>query len=237
MRWGFVSIPAFVLACATSSPNQQMTATGKAQRDAQQQYQVAANAQKHAAEEQQKAEQAQREVTKAQKNLADAQAKLEGQRAKAAQAQRDAGQLARDSQERGARMQEQATQLQDQEARQGEKLQQANQRAWAQTQNIRGVVASVGSGDLTVRSDDRGDVRLQVSDTTAVNLDGRTASMSELRAGSDVRASYGVVDGQTIAMRLDVTSSKSNEDVNSVPSKSRSGEAPVTNDGSSTTTK
>src|SRR5438477_6955005 len=133
MRWGFVSIPAFVLACATSSPNQQMTATGKAQRDAQQQYQVAANAQKHAAEEQQKAEQAQREVTKAQKNLADAQAKLEGQRAKSAQAQQEAGVMGRDAQLRGTQAQEQATQKQGEEARQGKLTEQDHQRAWMQT--------------------------------------------------------------------------------------------------------
>jgi hypothetical protein len=72
------------------------------------------------------------------------------------------------------------------------------------TQNIRGAVAAVSPKALTVRSDDRDDVMLEVSDSTAVNLDGRIASMNEIRAGSDVRASYGVVDGQTIAVRLDV---------------------------------
>ncbi len=30
--------------------------------------------------------------------------------------------------------------------------------------------------------------------------------MNEIRAGSDVRASYGVIDGQPIALRLDLTS-------------------------------
>jgi hypothetical protein len=200
------SIPAFALACATSSPNQQLSGTRRAQDDAQQQYQGAATAQKHAAEEQQKAEQAQKDVTKAQKALADAQSKLEGQRAKAAQAQRDAGQTGRDAQQRGAEMQQHATQMQGEEARQGKRTEQGNERAWMQTQNISGAVAAVSANDLTVRSEASGDVRLQVSDSTAVNLDGRAASISEIRPGSNVRASYGVVDGKTTAVQLDVTS-------------------------------
>jgi len=141
--------------------------------------------------------------------LADAQAKLEGQRAKAEQAQRDARQMGRDSQQRGEQMQQEATQLQDQEARQGKQTQQGNQQAWMQTRNIRGAVAAVSPTFLTVRSGDQGDVRLQVNDSTAVNLDGRTASIKEILAGSDVLASYGLVDGQATAVRLDVTSSGS----------------------------
>ena len=151
-------------------------------------------------------------MTKAQKALADAQATLAGQRAKAAQAQRDAAQSGRDSQERGAQMQQRATQLQGQEARQGTQTQEGNQRAWMQTRNVRGTVAAVTPSSLTVRSDDQEDVLLHLSDTTAVNLDGRTASMNEIRAGNDVRATYGRVDGQATAVRLDVTSSGSKSD-------------------------
>lgn len=208
MRRIMVSISALVLACATSSPSEQRSGTRQAQDDAQQQYQNAAGAQKRAAEEQQKAEQAQLDVTKAQKALADAQARLEGQRAKAEQAQRDALQMGRDSQRRGALMQEQATQLQGEEARQGTRTQQGNQKDWMKTRQIRGVVAAVSPGALTIRSDDQGDVPLRVSDSTAVNLDGRMATMKEIREGGEVRASYGLVDGQATAVRLDVTSSE-----------------------------
>jgi hypothetical protein len=206
MRRIFFSIPAFALACATSSPNQQLSGTRRAQDDAQQQYQGAASAQKHAAEEQQKAEQAERDVTKAQKVLADAQSRLDGQRAKAAQAQRDAGQTGRDAQQRGAQMQENATQLQGLEARQGKRTEQGNERAWMQTQNISGAVAAVGADGLTVRSADRGDVKLELSNSTAVNLDGRTASIAEVHPGNQVRASYGVIDGRSTATQIDVSS-------------------------------
>jgi len=205
MRRMFFLIPAFALACATSSPNQQMSGTRRAQDDAQQQYQSAATAQKHAAEEQQKAGQAEKDVTKAQKALADAQSKLEGQRAKAAQAQRDAGQKGRDAQENGSRMQENATQMQGQEARQEKRTEQGNDRAWMQTQNVSGAVAAVGANDLTIRSD-RGDVKLELSTSTAVNLDGRTAMLADVHPGNQVRASYGVVDGKSTATELDVTS-------------------------------
>jgi hypothetical protein len=200
------SIPAFALACATSSPNQQLSGTRRAQDDAQQQYQGAATAQKHAAEEQQKAEQAERDVTTAQKALAAAQSRLEGQRAKAAQAQRDAGQMARDAEQRGAEMQQHATQMQGVEARQGKRTEQGNERAWMQTQSVSGAVAAVGPSALTVRSYDRGDVKLELSNTTALNLDGRTASIAEIRPGNQVRASYGVVDGKSTAVQIDVTS-------------------------------
>jgi len=206
MRRILFSLPAFALACATSSPNQQLSGTRRAQDDAQQQYQGAATAQKHAADEQQKAEQAERDVTKAQKALADAQAKLEGQRAKASQAQRDAAQKGRDAQQRGSEMQNHATQLQGDEARQGKRTEESNQHAWMEKQNVTGTVAEVGARALTVHSDTGRDVKLQVSDSTAVNLDGRAASMRDIRTGSDVRASYGVVDGKTTAVQLDVTS-------------------------------
>ena len=167
MRRILFSLPAFALACATSSPNQQLSGTRRAQDDAQQQYQGAATAQKHAADEQQKAEQAERDVTKAQKALADAQAKLEGQRAKASQAQRDAAQKGRDAQQRGSEMQNHATQLQGDEARQGKRTEESNQHAWMEKQNVTGTVAEVGARALTVHSDTGRDVKLQVSDSTA----------------------------------------------------------------------
>jgi hypothetical protein len=212
MRRILFSIPALVLACATSSPKQQRSGTEQAQADAQKQYQDAATAQKRAGEEQQKAEQAEREVIKAQKALADAQATLAGQRAKAAQAQRDAYQSGRDSQERGAQMQQRAAQLQGDEARQETQTEQGNQRAWMQTRNVDGTVAAVTPSSLTIRSEDQGDVLLHLGDSTAVNLDGRASSMKEIRVGSDVRASYGRVDGLATAVRLDLTSNRSKSD-------------------------
>jgi len=203
MRPFFFSLAAFALACATSSPNQQTSGTRRAQDDAQHQYQDAASAQKRATEEQDKAEQADRDVTNAQKALADAKLRRDGQHAKAAQAQRDAAQMARDAQERGAEMQRRATQLQAEEA---SRAMQDKQRV--PTQMIHGALTAVTPNTVTVRSDDGGDVRLQVSDSTIVNLDGRSASVSAVRTGADVRASYGILEGQATATRLDITSSQ-----------------------------
>ena len=200
MRRILFSVPALALACATSSGDQQ-SGTRRAQDAAQEQYQNAATAQKRANEEQQKAEQADRDVAKAQKALADAQLRREGQHGKAAQAQQDAARTARDAQERGAEMQAQATQMQAAEGRQGQRV------ARAQTETVRGAVAAVSPDFMTVRSDDEGELRLQVTDATIVNLDGQKVAISAIQAGSDVSASYGVRDGRMMALRLEVTSS------------------------------
>src|SRR5207237_6271191 len=61
------AIPAFALACATSSSSEKMSDTTKAQSSAQSAFQKAADAQKKAVDEQQKLEQAQRDVVAAQK--------------------------------------------------------------------------------------------------------------------------------------------------------------------------
>jgi len=217
MRRIIFVMPALALACATNSGSQQKSGTREAQDDARQQYQNAADMQKHATEDQQNAEQAEQDVTKAQKGLADAQARLVRQRAKAKQSQSDALQMGRDSQLRGALLQEQATQLQGEEARQRTRVHEANQQAWMKTRNIRGAIAAVDVDALTVRSADQGDLRLEVSESTAVNLDGQPVTMKEIKDGSDVRASYGVVDGQAMAIRLDVTSSEASRSNDRAP--------------------
>jgi len=42
-----------------------------------------------------------------------------------------------------------------------------------QTHKVSGSVAAMGSNDLTIRSADRGDVKLELSTSTAVDPDGR----------------------------------------------------------------
>jgi len=50
-----------------------------------------------------------------------------------------------------------------------------------QTHKVSGSVAAMGSNDLTIRSADRGDVKLELSTSTAVGLDGRPAARSDFR--------------------------------------------------------
>jgi hypothetical protein len=45
-----------------------------------------------------------------------------------------------------------------------------------------------------------------VNDSTAVNLDGKQGDPSAIQPGSDVRASYQVIDGEPTALKLDIKS-------------------------------
>jgi hypothetical protein len=49
---------------------------------------------------------------------------------------------------------------------------------------------------------------LKLSDSTAVTIDGKPSSPTQIQPGSDVRASYQVVDGQPTALKIDVTSNQ-----------------------------
>jgi hypothetical protein len=86
-------------------------------------------------------------------------------------------------------------------------MQQENQQAFAQTQNIQGKVTSASSDELTVMAPGQGDVRLKLNDSTAITIDGRQGSANQIQPGSDVRASYRLIDGTPTAMRVQVTKS------------------------------
>ncbi|MFL5459030.1 MAG: hypothetical protein ACJ78X_21735, partial [Myxococcales bacterium] len=63
------------------------------------------------------------------------------------------------------------------------------------------------SDSLKVRAGDR-DMNLQLSDSTAITVDGKSSSAQQIQPGSDVRASYQMVDGQAQALKIDVKSSQ-----------------------------
>ena len=207
-RW-MTLVPACALvACAGlggSKNNESTSQTSKAQTQAASAFQRAADAQKQANEEQAKAEKAQADVTAAQKALADAQARAQGQQVKAQQAQQQAQELARQAQQEGTSSQQQALQLQQTEASQKQTLHQENQKSWSQTRDIDGKVFQASSDQLKVRSGDR-EMALKVNDSTAVTVDGKPSSTAQIQPGSDVRASYQMVDGQATALKIDVTS-------------------------------
>ena len=62
---------------------------------------------------------------------------------------------------------------------------------------------------VQIRTQDRDLLKLQIGDHTAVTLNGQTASPSQLQPGSDVRASYQMVDGKANALKIDATSKSS----------------------------
>jgi hypothetical protein len=204
------TIPALALGCASGSSNNKPTSEAvKTQSQAQQALQRAADAQKRALDEQQKAEQLQQEVVQKQKDLADAQARLTAQRAKAEQAQREAQRLGAEAQREAQTQQQQATQFQRQEAQQHQQITQENQQQWLQPKSVQGKAVSASNGEILVRAPGQGDLRLKANDSTAVIVDGKTASLDQIRPGEDVRASYQVIDGQPVALSIEARSNTS----------------------------
>ena len=185
--------------------------TRTAQDQAQQSLQAAADAQKRAADEQAKVEQFQQQVTQKQKELADAQAKLKGQIAKADQAQRDAQAATQASQQEAQQQQKQASQIQRNESQQMLSTAQERQQTWSQEKNVTGRVVQAQGDRLQVRTLDQGLLELQISDSTAVKVNGESSSVSQIKPGADVRASYQQVDGQAKALTIDVTSKASGQ--------------------------
>ncbi|HYY53094.1 MAG TPA: hypothetical protein VE755_09485 [Myxococcales bacterium] len=208
----WVAAVALSFGCAMfggGSDNAKKSETRTQQDQAHQSLQAAADAQKKASDEQAKVEQFQQNVTKKQKELADAQAQLRSQIAKAEQAQRDAQQATKTAQTEASQQQQQAMQTQRTESQRMQSSAQQNQKSWTQEQSARGTVVQAGSDQLQIRTQDKDLLQLQISDNTAVTLNGQTASVSQLQPGSDVRASYQMIDGKAKALKIDATSKSS----------------------------
>jgi colicin import membrane protein len=200
---------ALAFGCAMGGQETKKSETRTAQDQAHQSLQQAADAQKKAADEQAKVEQFQQNVTQKQKELADAQAQLRGQMTKAEQAQRDAQQATRASQQEAQQQQQTAMQTQRTETQQMRSQNQQRTQSWTQEQDAKGTLVTAGSDQLQIRTEDKDLLKLQVTDSTAVTLNGQTSSASQLQPGSDVRASYQMVDGQAKALKIDATSKSS----------------------------
>jgi hypothetical protein len=196
---------AVALGCASGGQDTKKSETRAVQDQAHQALQRAADAQKRAADEQAKVEKTQQEVTQKQKELADAQARLKAQIAKAEQAQREAELATRDAQQEAAQQQQQAMKVQRTESQQMQSVNQERLQTWTQEKSVSGRVLQADGNKLEVRTPDQNVVQLQVTDATTVRMNGKSASPSQIQPGSDVRASYQVVDGQAKALVVDVT--------------------------------
>ena len=206
----WVASLAFLFGCATGEKDTKKSETRTVQEQAHQSLQRAAEAQKRAADEQAKVEKLQQEVTQKQKELADAQARLKAQIAKAEQAQHDAQEARRADQET-SQLQQQASQKQRSETQQIQQLNQEQQQTWTQEKTVSGRVLQAQGDKIEVRTPGQDVLQLQVTDSTAVRVNGQLASVSQIQPGSEVRASYQVVDGQPKALVIDATSKASGQ--------------------------
>jgi len=209
----WIAALALATGCAMfgGSSESKKSETRTAQDQATQTLQQAADAQKKAADEQAKVEKLQQEVTQKQKDLADAQARLRAQVAKAEQAQRDAQEANRKAQQQSQQQQKAALQTQQTETQQMRSTNQERLQTWSQEKSVSGRVLNASGDRLEIRTADQNGLGLKVTDSTAVRVDGKTATVNDIRPGADVRASYQVVDGEAKALTIDATSKASGQ--------------------------
>ncbi len=201
-----------VTGCAgMGSMGDSKSATMSEQEKARSDYQKAADAQKRATEEQGKSEQAQRDVVAAEKSVADAQARARGQQARAEQAQVDARKISAQAQQQAEQAQQQAVQSQSAQTVEHKQVL-SEAKKWTDEKTVNGQVLEVKDSSLRLRTNDSQNLTLGLSDATSINIDGRLGSAANVQPGSDVRASYQLVDGKAQALSLDVRSGKSQDD-------------------------
>ena len=205
-------LPAVALAFGCAMGGQEKKSeTMTAQDQAHAELQQAADAQKRASAEQAAAEKDQEAVVQAQKNLADAQARLSGQRMKARQAQDDARRMSEKAQAEVQQQQQQASQLQEQTSQKNSELNKSRTQEWTAQKDLEGRVMQASGEEIQVRTSDQQLVKLDVTDSTAINFNGRSGKVSEIQPGSDIRASYQLIDGKAKALTIEVTGAQQSD--------------------------
>jgi hypothetical protein len=108
-----------------------------------------------------------------------------------------------------------------------DKTQQATQDS--ASQQVTGTLAQATGDEVRVDTANQPGMRLKVNDSTKITVDGKDASVSQLREGSQVRASYLVVADQPTAIRIEVkTPKKAGSDTVGLPSSPGSGTSGAT---------
>ncbi len=197
---------------------------GQAQEKSKQAYEKAQSAMERAQGEQQQVGQAQQDVAQAQEELAKAEQKAhqESEQAKQAQAQAEqegqrAEQQAQESQQQTAQAQQeaeqQAQQQREQFAKQQEQEEQQGTAAMGgagtagQEKQLHGELQKAQQNSIVVQTDQQGPMTLYLDpNTTVVTIDGQKSSVGQLQEGSDIRASYSIVNNRPTATEIQASS-------------------------------
>lgn len=171
----------------------------------------AEQAQRKATDEQKDAARAQEDVQRAQQRLTEQQAKAQKETQQAQQAQQQAQQEAQKASGNAQQAQQSAIQAQQSQQQQYQQSQQqyaqgqvaANPQGAAKSQSVDGVVVQANPSELVLKTSSDPQLRLKVSGTTAVTVNGQQGSVDQLQEGNQVRASYQLVDGQATAVKID----------------------------------
>ena len=78
--------------------------------------------------------------------------------------------------------------------------------------SVTGTVAQASADELQVDTANQPGMRLKVNNSTRITIDGKDASVSELREGSQVRASYQGNGDQATATRIEARSSRNGQE-------------------------
>lgn len=143
--------------------------------------------QKDAAEAQQRVDDAQRQLAEAEQRLEEARREAQRRSADAITAQQQARQEAERAQGVAAESQRLALDLQRNRL------------------TVVGELAAIGPDTLIIRGPNPQPLRLGLGERTVVTIGGQRVSAEELIAGTEVRATYQIVEGRPVALEIDAT--------------------------------
>lgn len=143
--------------------------------------------QREAADAQQRADNAQRQFAEAEQRLEEARRDAQRKSAEAITAQQQARQEAERAQATAAESQRLALDLQRNRI------------------TVVGELAAIGPDTLIIRGPDPQPLRLGLGERTVVTIGGQRVSPEELIAGSEVRATYQILEGRPVALEIDAT--------------------------------
>jgi hypothetical protein len=212
---GFAAALAGVLAvagCQRSDRDRQ--GEGTAMKSAERSAEQAANQQERAADKAGEAADARKDVADEQKDLAkaraDAQKDVQGEK-------KDLTEARGEAQEKTAEAQAAQQQAEQKTGQAGQQMEQGGQQAMG-GQAQAGMGAQTAAGELVRASSDeivlrpeggqQGELTLKVNESTPVTIDGREGKLSDLKEGTQVRASYEDAQGERTATRIEAQQSK-----------------------------
>jgi hypothetical protein len=110
--------------------------------------------------------------------------------------------------------------------------------AAGEQKSVTGTVAQASADEVRVDTANQPGIRLKVNNSTRITVDGKDASVSELREGTQVRASYQGSGEQATAVRIEARSGKNGSEGQLPGMRGRSGPTGIpSSTGSSSATK
>jgi hypothetical protein len=222
---GFAAALAGVLAvagCQRSDRDRQ--GEGTAMKSAERSAEQAANQQERAADKAGEAADARKDVADEQKDLAkaraDAQKDVQEEKADAQKdvqdEKKDLAEARGEAQEKTAEAQAAQQQAEQKSGQAGQQMERGQQAMGGQAQA--GMGAQTASGELVRASSEeivlrpeggqQGELTLKVNESTPVTIDGREGKLSDLKEGTQVRASYEDAQGERTATSIEAQQSK-----------------------------